>query len=126
MIPGGEAALKAMPVGHGSDKLKAEALDEVVLRVQAALTAATTARISMPNAPPSAVGAGGASAGAGPPTPSLLPPIDLPWCAFNGGRDAWVDVGNKSVGVQAMQAFLGVSQDASLHVGDQVGNRYLC
>jgi len=142
IIPGGEAALVAKPVGHGSDKLKAEALDEVVLRVQHALrnacssnstsckgapsatsdtavastaaatstAASTTAAASAAKKPPSAATAA-EEAG-----PSCL---ELPWCAFNGGRDAWVDVGNKSVGVQAMQAFLGVSCSASLHVGDQ-------
>ena len=30
--------------------------------------------------------------------------INLPFCAFNGGRDAWVDVGNKRVGVQVLQS----------------------
>lgn len=34
--------------------------------------------------------------------------INLPFCAFNGGRDAWVDVGNKRVGVQVLQSYLGI------------------
>ena len=53
--------------------------------------------------------------------------IDLPYCCFNGGRDAWCDVGNKCVGVRCMQAFLGIDQDKCLHVGDQfltTGNDY--
>lgn len=33
---------------------------------------------------------------------------ELPFCAFNGGSDVWVDIGNKSVGVQALQAHLTV------------------
>ena len=34
----------------------------------------------------------------------------VPYCAFNGGSDAWVDVGNKRVGVQVLQAYLGIEQ----------------
>lgn len=30
------------------------------------------------------------------------------YCAFNGGGDAWVDVGNKCIGMQTLQAFLKV------------------
>ena len=33
MIPGGEAMIGELPNGHGSLKIKAEALDEVVLRL---------------------------------------------------------------------------------------------
>lgn len=52
---------------------------------------------------------------------------DLPFCAFNGGRDAWVDVGNKRVGVQILQSYLGLSAVETLHIGDQflnTGNDY--
>jgi IMP-specific 5'-nucleotidase len=51
----------------------------------------------------------------------------LPYCAFNGGSDAWVDVGNKRVGVQVLQAYLGIPMAESLHIGDQflnTGNDY--
>jgi len=48
--------------------------------------------------------------------------IKLPFCAFNGGRDAWVDVGNKRVGVQVLQSYLGVPPEESLHIGDQFLN----
>ena len=51
----------------------------------------------------------------------------LPYCAFNGGTDAWVDVGNKRVGVQVLQSFLGVAPEKTLHIGDQflnTGNDY--
>eukprot|EP00986_Skeletonema_menzelii_P012163 scaffold6547_cov144-Skeletonema_menzelii.AAC.8 len=48
--------------------------------------------------------------------------INLPFCAFNGGRDAWVDVGNKRVGVQVLQSYLGVPPEESLHIGDQFLN----
>ena len=46
----------------------------------------------------------------------------IPFCAFNGGRDAWVDAGNKSVGVQVLQSFLGVCPSETLHIGDQFLN----
>lgn len=46
----------------------------------------------------------------------------LPFCAFNGGRDVWVDVGNKRVGVQILQSYTGIATDATLHIGDQFLN----
>jgi len=51
----------------------------------------------------------------------------LPFCAFNGGKDAWVDIGNKRVGVQVLQAYLGIPRELTLHIGDQflnTGNDY--
>lgn len=51
----------------------------------------------------------------------------LPWCAFNGGSDAWVDVGNKRVGVKVLQSYLGIPPEETLHIGDQflgLGNDY--
>lgn len=77
--------------GHGSKKLKREALDELVLRVMESIRTAQ-------------------------------PPIDLPFCVFNGGRDAWLDVGNKKIGVEALQSFLGLNNHNCLHVGDQFLN----
>ena len=53
--------------------------------------------------------------------------ISLPYCAFNGGSDAWVDCGNKRVGVQVLQAYLDIAADETLHIGDQflnTGNDY--
>ena len=88
IIPGGPSKVATEPTGHGSVKMKSEALDEVVFRCQKSLRDET-------------------------------PRIALPWCAFNGGRDAWVDVGDKCVGVQAMQAYLKIPPSKSLHVGDQ-------
>lgn len=79
-------------------RIPREALDEAVLRVQAELQHM-----------------GG---GKGPP---------LPFCAFNGGRDSWVDAGNKRVGVQLLQVYLGIPDVESLHIGDQflnTGNDY--
>lgn len=48
--------------------------------------------------------------------------LGIPFCAFNGGRDAWVDAGNKRVGVQVLQSYLGVPPEESLHIGDQFLN----
>ena len=88
MFPGGADMAEEFPLGHGSIKLKREALDEVVLRAMDALRRAQ-------------------------------PAIQLPFCAFNGGRDAWLDVGNKRIGVEALSSFLGVPAASCLHVGDQ-------
>jgi len=46
----------------------------------------------------------------------------LPYCAFNGGRDAWIDVGNKRVGVLILQVFLNFKPEECLHIGDQFLN----
>lgn len=44
----------------------------------------------------------------------------LPFCAFNGGNDVFVDIGDKSWGVLACQRFFGGIEGAkTLHVGDQ-------
>ncbi|KAJ3024294.1 IMP 5'-nucleotidase [Thoreauomyces humboldtii] len=43
----------------------------------------------------------------------------VPFCAFNGGSDVWVDIGNKLIGVQMLQEFLGTTGNQTLHVGDQ-------
>eukprot|EP00123_Amoebidium_parasiticum_P018165 comp24121_c1_seq1/m.43736 comp24121_c1_seq1/g.43736 ORF comp24121_c1_seq1/g.43736 comp24121_c1_seq1/m.43736 type:complete len:537 (-) comp24121_c1_seq1:233-1843(-) len=45
--------------------------------------------------------------------------IPIPFCAFNGGADAWVDVGNKLIGVQVLQAYVGSTPSTTLHIGDQ-------
>lgn len=80
------------------EEMSREALDETVLRCQSKLSLLHQ--------------------GAG---------INLPFCAFNGGRDVWVDVGNKKVGVQVLGAYLGVNPSDTLHIGDQflnTGNDY--
>ena len=44
----------------------------------------------------------------------------VPFCAFNGGNDVFVDIGDKSWGVLACQKYLGGVEGArTLHVGDQ-------
>lgn len=54
---------------------------------------------------------------------------DLRVCAFNGGADVWVDIGDKALGVAALQSYLckshnggdlcPISKSESLHIGDQ-------
>ncbi|KAK3267486.1 hypothetical protein CYMTET_23958 [Cymbomonas tetramitiformis] len=45
---------------------------------------------------------------------------DLPFCAFNGGGDVFVDVGNKRLGLTALQKYLGNCHGSeTLHVGDR-------
>lgn len=44
----------------------------------------------------------------------------LPFCAFNGGNDVFVDIGDKSWGVLSCQRFFGgIEGSQSLHIGDQ-------
>ncbi|KAF9304402.1 IMP 5'-nucleotidase [Mortierella antarctica] len=43
----------------------------------------------------------------------------IPFCVFNGGNDVFVDIGNKLIGVQVLQKYLGAAPGATLHVGDQ-------
>ncbi|KAK5108369.1 hypothetical protein LTR62_008399 [Meristemomyces frigidus] len=44
----------------------------------------------------------------------------IPFCAFNGGNDVFVDIGDKSYGVMACQRYFGgIAGDKTLHVGDQ-------
>lgn len=77
----------------GQGEIPREALDETVLRCQAKLSTLNE--------------------GSG---------FDLPFCAFNGGRDVWVDVGNKKVGVKVLGSYLGVEDKDILHIGDQFLN----
>jgi len=89
IYPGGRDMLKDFPIGHGSKKLKQEALDEVVLRILEEIH-------------------------------KRQPPITIPYCVFNGGTDAWLDIGNKSVAVSVLQAYFNFKPSQCLHVGDQV------
>lgn len=35
----------------------------------------------------------------------------VPFCAFNGGADVFVDIGNKSLGLHALMKFVGASSE---------------
>ncbi|THW17945.1 IMP-specific 5'-nucleotidase 1 [Aureobasidium pullulans] len=44
----------------------------------------------------------------------------LPFCAFNGGSDVFIDIGDKSWGVLSCQRYFGgIEGNKSLHIGDQ-------
>eukprot|EP00899_Mesostigma_viride_P019895 jgi/Mesvir1/27907/Mv03421-RA.1 len=43
----------------------------------------------------------------------------LPFCAFNGGSDVFVDIGNKSLGLSALMQYVNVQASQMLHVGDR-------
>lgn len=44
----------------------------------------------------------------------------IPFTVFNGGADVFLDIGDKSLGVQACQKwFGGIAPSSTLHVGDQ-------
>lgn len=45
--------------------------------------------------------------------------VKIPYCAFNGGNDCFVDVGNKLIGVSLLLNWLGLQGGECLHVGDQ-------
>ena len=85
-------------VPNPGQEIPRESLDEAILRAHEAL-----AKLNNGNGP------------------------NLPFCAFNGGNDCWVDVGNKRVGVRILQAYLGLQPEETLHIGDQflnLGNDY--
>ena len=43
----------------------------------------------------------------------------IPFCAFNGGADCFVDVGNKGLGLEALLSYVGCSSERVLHFGDR-------
>jgi hypothetical protein len=42
---------------------------------------------------------------------SNLVDMPVPFCAFNGGADVFVDIGNKSLGLHALMKFLGAKSE---------------
>ena len=55
--------------------------------------------------------------------------FSIPYCAFNGGGDVFVDIGNKRVGVEGLMQYLELRPQQCLHVGDQflnTGNDFSC
>ncbi|KAG5422063.1 ISN1 [Candida metapsilosis] len=61
-------------------------------------------------------------------SPRSLALSDIKVCAFNGGSDVWVDIGDKALGVESLQKYICQSGDLdvcpitkaeSLHIGDQ-------
>ncbi|KIX93932.1 uncharacterized protein Z520_10269 [Fonsecaea multimorphosa CBS 102226] len=81
-----------------SKKLTREQLEETVLVVQQVVeTSINTAHSEKP-----------------------APYADIPFTVFNGGADVFLDIGDKSLGVQSCQKwFGGIRPSSTLHVGDQ-------
>ncbi|ODQ81447.1 hypothetical protein BABINDRAFT_32731 [Babjeviella inositovora NRRL Y-12698] len=58
----------------------------------------------------------------------FAPAQGIKFCAFNGGSDVWVDIGDKALGVESLQKYIGftdlglnhgIGKGQTLHVGDQ-------
>lgn len=80
VIPGGERGLERAPQGSGAKRIRTEILEEFVARVREAV-----AQVGEQFAQDSE---------------RREPPWHIPYCAFNGGSDVWVDVGNKAMALQ--------------------------
>jgi len=48
-----------------------------------------------------------------------LSDAEVPYCAFNGGNDVFVDVGNKNIGLHTLMRYLDCEGSQTLHVGDR-------
>jgi len=48
-----------------------------------------------------------------------IPESSVPFCACNSGNDVFVDIGNKSLGLEALMLYTGAQPDETLHVGDR-------
>ncbi|KAI8852363.1 IMP-specific 5-nucleotidase [Chytridium lagenaria] len=112
-----ERALGVISKG-GSDRLSREQLDEFVLAAQRRLNNYQHAqRIKRRKVN------GGMSVSTSVDTLSNIDENNdytpLPFCAFNGGSDAWLDIGNKLIGVKILQDYLKTLPHETLHVGDQ-------
>ncbi|KAJ3313729.1 IMP 5'-nucleotidase [Boothiomyces sp. JEL0838] len=91
-------------------KLSREQLDELSLAVQAVLDQHNFNKI--PGSPTTKRRRIGKSI-------SIPFSNTIPYCAFNGGSDVWVDIGNKLIGVKVLQELLKTEGHETLHVGDQ-------
>ena len=96
-----------------SIRIARESLEETVLVVQRILEAST---LGLP------------SSSATPARRASIARPRVPFCAFNGGRDVFVDIGDKSWGVAVCQQWFGtraggrdrsIGGEKTLHVGDQ-------
>jgi IMP and pyridine-specific 5'-nucleotidase len=99
-------------------KLPRESLEEIVLAVSKVL------EISSPN-PPTKLTNGDKTAYANGNSDKAN---KIPFCAFNGGNDVFVDVGDKSLGVRCVQKYFSDQDNGcehpiypyrTIHVGDQ-------
>ena len=46
----------------------------------------------------------------------------VPFCAFNGGNDVWVDIGHKALGIQALQKYVFRFLPKELRDSDELRN----
>ena len=128
-------------------RIARESLEETVLVVQRILELSTLGNHKAPRPPSTMPTPGGGSSAAavasssssssamaiGPPAAPLPSRRSVPFCAFNGGNDVFVDIGDKSWGVTVCQQWFGraggggggggggtaIRAENTLHVGDQ-------
>lgn len=43
----------------------------------------------------------------------------IPYCCFNGGHDVFLDIGDKSLGIRALQRLVGATPESTIHCGDR-------
>lgn len=107
-----DRAVGIIPTDPGV-RIARESLEETVLVVQRILEAST---LGLP------------SSSATPSRRASIARPRVPFCAFNGGRDVFVDIGDKSWGVAVCQQWFGtrnggqgksIGGENTLHVGDQ-------
>lgn len=116
-----ERSLGIIPV-HGY-KISREVLEEMVLSVSARLNECLFLQ------KPQGIHLFNKTNEQLPEASSDLTDTDIRACAFNGGADVWVDIGDKSLGVAALQQYLYststrkdkklILHSESLHIGDQ-------
>jgi IMP and pyridine-specific 5'-nucleotidase len=98
-------------------RIPRESLEETVLVVQKILELSSMGVLAGQRAKPRPEGSSAAAS----------PARRIPFCAFNGGRDVFVDIGDKSWGVTVCQRWFSerdgggasIRGENTLHVGDQ-------
>ncbi|GAB0133188.1 IMP 5'-nucleotidase [Epichloe bromicola] len=99
-------------------RIARESLEETVLAVQRILELSHLGSHARPAGRAAAAAAAAEQPGHG------RRGMMIPFCAFNGGRDVFVDIGDKSWGVAVCQQWFGrqgtsIRGENTLHVGDQ-------
>ena len=102
-------------------RIARESLEETVLVVQRILELSSLGIEASHTSPAQPMPSPAAAAAAAAAPPRKAP---VPFCAFNGGRDVFVDIGDKSWGVTVCQQWFGrhgraIRAENTLHVGDQ-------
>ncbi|KAF4119856.1 IMP and pyridine-specific 5'-nucleotidase [Geosmithia morbida] len=121
-----DRAVGIVPTDPGV-RIARESLEETVLVVQRILEVSTASASVSASASASAASKHSRSVSV---ASTSRPRQKIPFCAFNGGRDVFVDIGDKSWGVAVCQQWFGsgagggtgtstISGQNTLHVGDQ-------